>query len=76
MLWEAWSFTRPFRTGRTINDAVDFILSLPESKQLLSSARQDTVDSAAIALHADFARYAEQQGAVMDVAAWLVTARS
>jgi integrase len=59
MLWEAWSFTRPFRTGRTINDAVDFILSLPESKQLLSSARQDTVDSAAIALQSHIAEHAE-----------------
>ena len=49
------TLTRPFRIGRTIGDAVNFILSLPESKQLFAGAPQDTVDAAATALHAGFA---------------------
>ena len=65
---------RPFGIGRTIGDAVNFILSLPESKQLFAGAPQDTVDAAATALHAGFAPYAGQQGVVMDATAWLVTA--
>ncbi|MET0923235.1 MAG: class I SAM-dependent methyltransferase [Xanthobacteraceae bacterium] len=68
------TLTRPFRIGRTIGDAVNFILSLPESKQLFAGAPQDTVDAAATALHAGFAPYAGQQGVVMDATAWLVTA--
>jgi SAM-dependent methyltransferase len=68
------TLTRPFRIGRTISDAVNFILSLPESKQLFASAPQDTVDAAATALHAGFAPYARPQGVVTDATAWLVTA--
>jgi SAM-dependent methyltransferase len=68
------SLTRPFRIGRTISDAVGFILSLPESKQLFAGVPQDTVDAAATALHAGFAPYAGQQGVVVDATAWLVTA--
>jgi SAM-dependent methyltransferase len=68
------TLTRPFRIGQTINDAVNFILSLPQSKQLFASAPQDTVDAAATALHAGFAPYARPQGVVMDATAWLVTA--
>jgi SAM-dependent methyltransferase len=68
------TLTRPFRIGRTISDAVGFILSLPESKRLFAGAPQDTVHAAATALHAGFAPYAGQQGVVMDATAWLVTA--
>lgn len=68
------AITRPFRIGRTIGDAVGFILSLPQSKQLFTGAPQDSVDAAARALHAGFAPYARPQGVVMDATAWLVTA--
>jgi SAM-dependent methyltransferase len=68
------AITRPFRLGRTIGDAINFILSLPESKQLFAGAPQDTVEAAATALHAGFAPYAGPQGVVMDATAWLVTA--
>jgi hypothetical protein len=68
------TLTRPFRIGRTISDAVNFILSLPESKQLFTGAPQDSVGAAARALHAGFAPYARPQGVVMDATAWLVTA--
>ena len=34
------SLTRPVRIGRTISDAVGFILSLPESKQLFAGVPQ------------------------------------
>jgi SAM-dependent methyltransferase len=68
------TLTRPFRIGRTIGDAVGFVLSLPQSKQLFTGAPQDSVDAAATALHAGFAPYARPQGVVMDATAWLVTA--
>lgn len=68
------TLTRPFRIGRTVGDAVGFILSLPQSKQLFAGAPQEIVDAAATALHAGFAPYARQQGVMMDARAWLVTA--
>jgi SAM-dependent methyltransferase len=68
------TLTRPFRIGRTIADAVGFILSLPQSKQLFVGALADTVEAAATALHAGFTPYAGQQGVVMEATAWLVTA--
>ena len=68
------TLTQPFRIGRTISDAVGFILSLPESKQLFAGAPQDTIDAAATALHAGFAPYAGEQGVVTEATAWLVTA--
>jgi hypothetical protein len=68
------AITRPFRIGRIIGDAANFILSLPESKQLFASAPEDSVEAAATALHAGFTPYAGQQGVVMDATSWLVTA--
>jgi SAM-dependent methyltransferase len=68
------TLTRSFRIGRTISDAVDFVLSLPESERLFTGAPQETVDAAATALCAGFAPYAGQQGVMMDATAWLVTA--
>ena len=68
------TLTRPFRIGRTIGEAVNFILSLPESKRLFAGAPQDTIDAAATALHAGFAPYAAEQGVVTEATAWLVTA--
>jgi SAM-dependent methyltransferase len=68
------TITRPVRLGRNVGDAANFILSLPESKQLCAGAPPDSVDAAATALRAGFAPYARQQGVVMDATAWLVTA--
>jgi hypothetical protein len=68
------TLTRPFRIGRTIGEAANFILSLPQSKQLFAGAPQDTIDAAATALHAGFAPYAGEQGVVTEATAWLVTA--
>jgi len=68
------SLTRPFRIGRTIGEAVNFILSLPESKRLFAGAPQDTIDAAATALHAGFAPHAGERGVVTEATAWLVTA--
>jgi SAM-dependent methyltransferase len=68
------TITRPVRLGRTIDDVVSFILSLPESKQLFAGVPQDTVDAAAAALGAAFAPYARSHGVVMDATAWLVSA--
>jgi hypothetical protein len=45
-----------------------------ESKRPFAGAPEDSLDAATAALHAGFARYAEQQGVVMDATAWLVTA--
>jgi SAM-dependent methyltransferase len=68
------TLTQPFRIGRTIGEAVNFILSLPESKRLFAGAPQDTIDAAATALHAGFAPHAAEQGVVTEATAWLVTA--
>ena len=68
------TLTQPFRIGRTISDAVGFILSLPESKQLFAGAPQDAIDAAATALHAGFAPHAGEHGVVTEATAWLVTA--
>ncbi len=68
------TLTQPVRIGRTIGEAVNFILSLPESKRLFAGAPQDTIDAAATALYSGFAPYAGGQGVMMDATAWLVTA--
>jgi SAM-dependent methyltransferase len=68
------TLTQPFRIGRTIGEAVNFILSLPESKRLFAGFPQDTVDAAATALHAGFAPYAGEQGVVTEATTWLMTA--
>ena len=67
--------TRPVRIGRTIHDAIQFVLSLPESKQLFAGASQDTLDAADAALRSAFVPYAGSQGVVSDATAWLATAR-
>jgi hypothetical protein len=43
------TLTQPFRIGRTVGEAVNFILSLRESKRLFAGAPQDTIDAAATA---------------------------
>jgi SAM-dependent methyltransferase len=68
------TITRPVRLGRIVDDAVSFILSLPESKQLFTGVPQDTLDAAAAALGAGFAPYAGAYGVVTDGTAWLVSA--
>jgi SAM-dependent methyltransferase len=68
------SVTRPVRLGRTPDDAVTFVLSLRESKQLFSGASEPTLEAAASALRAAFSPYAGPRGVVTDASAWLVTA--
>jgi SAM-dependent methyltransferase len=67
--------TRPVRIGRNIDDAVGFIMSLPQSQQLFAGAPKDVVDVAVTNLRAAFAPYAGSHGVVMDSTAWLVSAR-
>ncbi|HEX6233578.1 MAG TPA: methyltransferase domain-containing protein [Jiangellaceae bacterium] len=68
------STVRPVRLGHDVDAAVDYILSLPESKQLFAGAPQETVGAAATALREGFAPYAGSHGVVLDAAAWLVSA--
>jgi SAM-dependent methyltransferase len=66
--------TRPQRIGDDVDDAVGFILSLPESQQLFAGAPEDTVTAAVAAIRAAFAPYAGAEGVVLDGTAWLVSA--
>jgi ubiquinone/menaquinone biosynthesis C-methylase UbiE len=68
--------TRPVRLGSRVDDTVEFILSLRESKQLFTGAPQATLEAAAAALRAAFAPYAGPAGVVADATAWLVSAHS
>jgi SAM-dependent methyltransferase len=66
--------TRPQRIGDDVDDAVGFILSLPESRQLFAGAPEDAVAAAVAAVRAAFAPYAGAEGVVLDGTAWLVSA--
>ena len=66
--------TRPQRIGDDVDDAVSFILSLPESRQLFADAPEDAVAAAVAAVRAAFARYTGAEGVVLDGTAWLVSA--
>jgi SAM-dependent methyltransferase len=66
--------TRPQRVGDDVDDAVGFVLSLPESQQLFAGAPEDTVAAAVAAVRAAFAPYAGPEGVVLDATAWLVSA--
>lgn len=68
------SVTRPVRIGHTIDDAVRFIMSLPERRLLLAGAPDDVVEAVVTALGAAFAPYAGAEGVVLDSTAWLVSA--
>ena len=66
--------TRPQRIGDDVDDAVGFILSLPESRQLFAGAPEDAVAAAVAAVRAAFAPYTGAEGVVLDGTAWLVSA--
>jgi SAM-dependent methyltransferase len=67
--------TRPQRIGADVDDAVGFVLSLPESQQLFAGAPEDTVAAAAAAIGAAFTPHAGADGVVLNASAWLVSAR-
>jgi len=69
------SVTQPQRIGDDIDDAVSFILSLPESQQLFTGAAQDTVNAATAALRSALTPYARPDGLSLNASAWLVSAR-
>jgi SAM-dependent methyltransferase len=66
--------TRPVRIGRDLDQAVGFIMSLPQSKQLFAGLPHDVVDAVVAKLRAAFAPYVGSRGVVMDATAWLVSA--
>jgi SAM-dependent methyltransferase len=67
--------TRPVRIGRDIDHTIGFVMSLPQSQQLFTSAPQDVVGAAVAALRGAFAPYAGSNGVVMNSTAWLASAR-
>jgi SAM-dependent methyltransferase len=67
--------TRPQRIGADLDDAVGFVMSLPESKQLFAGASEDTVTAAAAAVGAAFAPHVGAGGVVLNASAWLGSAR-
>ena len=66
--------TRPVRIGQDIENAVGFVLSLPESRRMLADAPRGAAEGVVAALGAAFAPYAGSHGVVMDATAWLVSA--
>jgi SAM-dependent methyltransferase len=67
--------TRPQRIADHADDAVAFVLSLPETRQLLNGVPEDTVAKVTGALRDAFTPHAGPHGVVTDATAWLVTAR-
>jgi SAM-dependent methyltransferase len=67
--------TRPQRIADNADDAVAFVLSLPETRQLLNGVPEDTVAKVTGALRDVFTPHAGPHGVVTDATAWLVTAR-
>jgi SAM-dependent methyltransferase len=66
--------TRPVRLGHNIGGVVDYILALPESRQLFAGASPQMLDAARTALAEAFAPYLGADGVVLGAAAWLVSA--
>lgn len=66
--------TRPQRIAADVDDAVSYVLSLPEGRRMLDDAPDRTRVLAAAALKAAFAPYAGPDGVVTAGSAWLVTA--
>ena len=70
------SVTRPQRVADDPDDAVKFVLSLPESQQLFDGVPDDVVAKATEALMDAYAQYTSSHGVVTDASAWLVTANA
>jgi ubiquinone/menaquinone biosynthesis C-methylase UbiE len=66
--------TRRQRIAADADDAVGFIMSLPESQQMFAGAPDDTVAAATAAVRAAFAPHAGPDGVVVNASAWLVSA--
>lgn len=66
---------RPQRIADNADDAVAFVRSLPETRQLLNGVPKDTVAKVTGALRDAFTPHAGPHGVVTDATAWLVTAR-
>jgi hypothetical protein len=67
--------TRPQCIGADLDEAVAFVLALPESRELFAGASEALWADARTALREAFTPYAGPGGVVMDGTAWLVTAR-
>jgi SAM-dependent methyltransferase len=66
--------TRQQRIAEDADDAVGFILSLPETQQMFAGAPDDTIAAATAAVRAAFASHAGPDGVVVNASAWLVSA--
>jgi hypothetical protein len=66
--------TRSQRIGDDVDDAVAFIMSLPQSQQLLDGVSEDTVAAATAAVRAAFAPHAGADGVSLKGSAWPVSA--
>jgi SAM-dependent methyltransferase len=67
--------TRPVRLGRDLDSAAEYILALPEARQLYDAQPPHVVGALRSALTEAFAPYLGVTGVVLDATAWLVTAR-
>lgn len=67
--------TRPQRIATDAGDATEFIMSLPETQQLLAGAPDDTTAAAVAALRTAFTAHAGPGGVVLNATAWLVSAQ-
>lgn len=68
--------TRPQRIADNPEDAVRFVMSLPESQQLFDGVPDEVTTKATEALEDAFAQYTGPHGVVTDASVWLVTAES
>jgi len=66
---------RPQRIGADLDDAVEFVLALPETRRIFADPPEATMVAAATALRDAFGPFVGPRGVVMDGAAWLVTAQ-
>jgi hypothetical protein len=66
--------TRPQLIADDPDDAVKFVLSLPESQQLFDGVPDDVIAKATEALKDAYVQYTSSLGVVTDASAWLVTA--
>ena len=66
--------TRSARFGNDIDDVVDYITSLPESRQLFAGQPDEKIAAAIDALREGFAPFAGPDGVVVGESAWLARA--
>ncbi|HKY17194.1 MAG TPA: methyltransferase domain-containing protein [Microthrixaceae bacterium] len=66
--------TRSARFGNDLDDVVDFITSLPESRQLFAGKPEEKIAAATGALREGFAPLAGPDGVVVGESAWLARA--